>query len=62
MYFIRRVEDVEKLEDPVLAPLQHQLLSALAFRRPQCGGGGGVPARNPSVSVSEKLLCNFASY
>lgn len=59
IFFISRAEDVGGLEDPVLARVQHQPPAALDPRRPECGGGDGVSARDPSVSVSERQLCNF---
>ena len=62
LYICLRVEDAGELEDPVLAHVQHQLPSALDLRRLECGGGGGVPARDPSVSVSERQLLNFVSH
>lgn len=61
-FFIGRAEDAGGLEDPALAHVQHQPPSALDPRRLECGGGDGVPARDPSVSVSEKRLCNFVSH
>ena len=33
--------------------MQHQFPSALDLRRLECGGGFWVPARDPSVSVSD---------
>lgn len=55
-------EYVWELETCVVAHVQHQQLPFdLDPRRLESGGGGGVPARDPSVSVSEKQLGNFVS-
>ncbi len=58
---LSRAEDAGTLEDTALAHVQHQPPSALDPHLLKRGGGDGVPARDPSVSVSEKQLCNFAS-
>lgn len=59
VYLLSRDEDGGNLEDAVLTHVQHELPAALDLFRLQCGGGG-IPARNPSFSVSDEPRCNFA--
>lgn len=55
----RSFEDAGVSEDPAVAHVQRQL-PAVDHRRRERAGEGTIPARDPSVSVSEKRLGNSA--